>query len=143
MALPKGLTTRKHPFVELFMYTAFMVTTPAFLIWFFTIVMKEYTKYSDELIYCQAVALTGMIMISFVGIMVLLDVYTEHFMIVINRIKEFISSARSGLWRTAFHYYWEDIKENGINLLLYLVFVTNNVLMVVYGIQQFIQIIKI
>ena len=140
MALPKGLTTRKHPFVELFMYTAFMTTTPAFLIWFFTIVMKEYTKYSDALIYCQSLTLTGVIMIVFVGIMILLDIYTEPFRIVINRIKDFIGYARSGLWRTAFHNYWEDIKENGINLLLYLVFVANNVLMVVYGIQQFIQI---
>ena len=143
MALPKGLTTRKHPVVELFMYTAFMTTTPAFLIWFFTIVMKEYTKYSDPLIHCQALTLTGVIMIVFVGIMILLDIFKEPFMIVVNRMNDFIGYARSGLWRTAFHYYWEDIKENGINLLLYLVFVANNVLMVVYGIQLFIQIIKI
>ena len=140
MALPEGLTTKRHQGVELFMYIAFMVTTPIFLIWFFTIVMKEYTKYSPELIHCQALALTGIIMIAFVGIMILLDIFTEPFKIVVNRIAEFISSARSGLWRTAFRYYWEDIKENGINLLLYLVFVVNNILMAVYGIQQFLQI---
>ena len=139
MPLPQGLTTKKHPAVELFMYTAFMVTTPIFLIWFFTIVMREYTKYSEELIHCQALALTGVIMIVFVGILILLEVFKEPVRIGINRLKEFFSSARSGLWRTAFHYYWEDIKENGINLLLYLVFVVNNVLMVVEGVRQFIQ----
>ena len=137
----EGLSKKKHPFVELFVATFFMLAVPFTIYIFFSSAMKLLTHYSPSLIACQSEAFAGLIGTAFAMMLIFSDFLNEPFKVVINRWWELFDNIRYGLWGVGLRCYLRNIWEHGIHFWWYLALTGFEVFLIVDGLKKFFAIV--
>ena len=135
--MDNGLTKKKHPYLTLLVAIIAMLIFPYCIFKLLSAVMKEYSTYSDALIFAQAESLTGLCSTVWALSWIQIGLYREPVRVVIERWHEFIGYIKCGLWGEGFRSYLQNIKENGINLVMFLCLTAFQVYLLVDGLQRF------
>lgn len=135
--MDNGFTRKKHPIAELLIVTFFMLALPKVIFNITSALLRDFTNNSSDLVFAQAEAFAGIIGSVFSITLYMTGFLLEPFMKVAARWYDLIGYLQFGLFKLGFRSYFRRLREDGINLWLYIALMCFEVFLAIDGFRRF------